>query len=171
MRLTFTIQRFNPDVDSTPHPQEIRLDVGRGMTVLDALIRIKNECDGSVALRYSCRSAICGSCAMTINGSEKLACRTSLRKELERHGHIEVAPLRNLPVIKDLVVDMTSFWGKIHDVHPWLVPVVRPSPTHARGHANPQFHNVDACIMCGACVAACTVHEVSKGFVGPAALA
>ena len=171
MRLTFTIQRFNREVDATAHPQEIRLDVGRGMTVLDALIRIKNECDGSLALRYSCRSAICGSCAMTINGSEKLACRTSLRKELERHGHIEVAPLRNLPVIKDLVVDMSSFWGKIHDVHPWLVPAVRPSPTHARGHANPQFHNVDACIMCGACVAACTVHEVSKGFVGPAALA
>ncbi|MEO7859068.1 MAG: 2Fe-2S iron-sulfur cluster-binding protein, partial [Nitrospirales bacterium] len=81
MRLTFTIQRFNPEVDSAPYAQEIRLDVGRGMTVLDALIRIKNECDGSVALRYSCRSAICGSCAMTINGSEKLACRTSLRKE------------------------------------------------------------------------------------------
>ena len=171
MRLTFTIQRFNPEVDSAAHPQEIRLDVGRGMTVLDALIRIKNECDGSLALRYSCRSAICGSCAMTINGSEKLACRTSLRKELERHGHITVAPLRNLPVIKDLVVDMTSFWGKIHDVHPWLVSAARPSQTQVHGHANPQFHNVDACIMCGACVAACTVHEVSKGFVGPAALA
>jgi succinate dehydrogenase / fumarate reductase iron-sulfur subunit len=177
MRLTFTIQRFNPEVDSTPHPQEIRLDVGRGMTVLDALIRIKNECDGSLALRYSCRSAICGSCAMTINGSEKLACRTSLRKELERHGHIMVAPLRNLPVIKDLVVDMASFWKKIHDVHPWLVSAARladddvPVQTPVQGQANPQFHNVDACIMCGACVAACTVHEVSKGFAGPAALA
>ena len=177
MRLTFTIQRFNPEVDSTPHPQEIRLDVGRGMTVLDALIRIKNECDGSLALRYSCRSAICGSCAMTINGSEKLACRTSLRKELERHGHITVAPLRNLPVIKDLVVDMASFWEKIRDVHPWLVSAARPShedvpvQMQAENHANPQFHNVDACIMCGACVAACTVHEVSKGFAGPAALA
>jgi succinate dehydrogenase / fumarate reductase iron-sulfur subunit len=176
MRLTFTIQRFNPEVDSTPHPQEIRLDVGRGMTVLDALIRIKQECDGSLALRYSCRSAICGSCAMTINDSEKLACRTSLRKELERHGHIMVAPLRNLPVIKDLVVDMASFWEKIHDVHPWLVAAVRPARApvplaEAGDHLNPQFHNVDACIMCGACVAACTVHEVSKGFVGPAALA
>jgi succinate dehydrogenase / fumarate reductase, iron-sulfur subunit len=171
MRLTFTIQRFNPEADSTPHPQEIRLDVGRGMTVLDALIRIKNECDGSLALRYSCRSAICGSCAMTINGSEKLACRTSLRQELERHGHIAVAPLRNLPVIKDLVVDMTSFWGKIHDVHPWLVSGTHLTEVNARGHANPQFHNVDACIMCGACVAACTTHEVSKGFIGPAALA
>jgi succinate dehydrogenase / fumarate reductase iron-sulfur subunit len=177
MRLTFTIQRFNPEVDSTPHPQEIRLDVGRGMTVLDALIRIKHECDGSLALRYSCRSAICGSCAMTINGSEKLACRTSLREELGRHGHIAIAPLRNLPVIKDLVVDMASFWGKIHDVHPWLVSAIRPSREGAspqirtQGRANPQFHNVDTCIMCGACVAACTVHEVSKGFIGPAALA
>ncbi len=177
MRLTFTIQRFNPEVDSTPHPQEFRLDVGRGMTVLDALIRIKNECDGSLALRYSCRSAICGSCSMTINGSEKLACRTSLRKELDRHGHIVVAPLRNLPVIKDLVVDMAPFWEKIHDVHPWLVPGSRhshegvPAQMTAWGHANPQFHNVDACIMCGACVAACTVYEVSKGFAGPAALA
>ena len=177
MRLTFTIQRFNPEVDSTPHPHEFRLDVGRGMTVLDSLIRIKQEYDGSLALRYSCRSAICGSCAMTINGSEKLACRTSLRKELERHGHITVAPLRNLPVINDLVVDMASFWEKIRDVHPWLVPAARPSrggvpaQTKAGDHANPQFHNVDACIMCGACVAACTVHEVSKGFAGPAALA
>jgi succinate dehydrogenase / fumarate reductase iron-sulfur subunit len=114
---------------------------------------------------------------MTINGSEKLACRTSLRKELERHGHFTVAPLRNLPVIKDLVVDMASFWEKIHGVHPWLVSGSRPShegvpaKITARSHANPQFHNVDACIMCGACVAACTVHEVSKGFLGPAALA
>lgn len=177
MHLTFTIQRFNPEVDSEPHPQDIRLDVSRGMTVLDALIRIKLECDGSLALRYSCRSAICGSCAMTINGSEKLACRTSLRKELERHGHIAVAPLRNLPVIKDLVVDMASFWEKIRDVHPWLVSVAQPAHAdvparaRARDHPKPQFHNVDACIMCGACVAACTVHEVSKGFVGPAALA
>ena len=177
MRLTFTIQRFNPEVDSAPHPQDVRIDVGRGMTVLDALIRIKQECDGSLAVRYSCRSAICGSCAMTINGSEKLACRTSLRKELERHGHITVAPLRNLPVIKDLVVDMASFWEKIHDVHPWLVSEAQPADESRPGeakvgdHANPQFHNVDACIMCGACVAACTVHEVSKGFAGPAALA
>jgi succinate dehydrogenase / fumarate reductase, iron-sulfur subunit len=174
MRLTFTIQRFNPEVDSTPHPQEFRLDVSRGMTVLDALIRIKQECDGSLALRYSCRSAICGSCAMTINGNEKLACRTSLRKELERHGRITIAPLKNLPVIKDLVVDMASFWEKIHDVHPWLVPKTFDDvPAERKGqiHANPQFYNVDACIMCGACVAACTTHEVSKGFVGPAALA
>src|SRR5581483_12131689 len=153
-----------------------RLEVGRGMTVLEALIRIKDEQDGSLSLRYSCRSAICGSCAMEINGSEKLACRTSVRKELERHGGIVVAPLRNLPVIKDLVVDMSSFWGKIRSVTPWLL-----AESSAGGDRPPgpmtlmpqryEFHNVDACIMCGACVAACTVHEVSKSFLGPAALA
>ncbi|MGQ0810746.1 MAG: succinate dehydrogenase/fumarate reductase iron-sulfur subunit [Nitrospiraceae bacterium] len=175
MRLTFTVQRFNPEVDSRPHVEDYRLEVGRGLTVLEALIRIKNEVDGALALRYSCRSAICGSCAMTINGTEKLACRTSVRKELERHGGVRIGPLRNLTIIKDLVVDMTSFWDKIRDVNPWL--------SGSSGEMKPplgqmtllpesyQFHNVDACIMCGACVAACTSHEVSPGFMGPAALA
>ena len=176
MRLAFLVRRFNPESDSHSRTQEYHLDIGRGTTVLDALIRIKNECDGSLAARYSCRSAICGSCAMDINGSEKLACRTSVRKEWERHGRVTVAPLRNLPVIKDLVVDMSSFWGKVRDITPWLSTDAQksahatPSP-HTRPPENYEFHNVDACIMCGACVAACTVHEVSKGFSGPAALA
>jgi succinate dehydrogenase / fumarate reductase iron-sulfur subunit len=177
MRLTFSIQRFNPECDQRPHREDYRLEVGRGMTVLDAMIRIKNELDGSLSLRYSCRSAICGSCAMDINGTEKLACRTLIRKELERHGALRIGPLDNLPVIKDLVVDMSSFWGKMRAVAPWLSPTV--SPTRRYGPSaqlrllpeSYQFHNVDACIMCGACVAACTSHEVSKGFLGPAALA
>src|SRR6266849_9359988 len=121
MRLGFTIRRYHPELDAAPHDETYRLDITRGMTVLDALIRIKNEQDGRLTFRYSCRSAICGSCAMTINGAEKLACRTSVRKEWERHGVINIAPLRNMPVIKDLVVDMGSVWEKIHDVHPWLV--------------------------------------------------
>ncbi len=176
MRLAFLVRRFNPENDSHSRTQEYRLDIGRSTTVLDALIRIKNECDGSLALRYSCRSAICGSCAMDINGSEKLACRTSVRKEWERHGAVTIAPLRNLPVIKDLVVDMSSFWGKIRDVTPWLSTAAQKSahaklPPHTLPPESYEFHNVDACIMCGACVAACTVHEVSKEFLGPAALA
>lgn len=176
MRLTFTIQRYNPETDAYPHSEDYRLEVSRGLTVLEALIRVKNEQDGSLSLRYSCRSAICGSCAMDINGAEKLACRTSVRKELERHGRIAVAPLKNLPVIKDLVVDMASFWRKIHEVTPWLMADPEDSKTRPPGQMtlSPdtyQFHNVDACIMCGACVAACTTHEVSKQFLGPAALA
>jgi succinate dehydrogenase iron-sulfur subunit len=176
MRLAFLVRRFNPENDSHPRTQEYRLDIGRGTTVLDALIRIKNECDGSLAVRYSCRSAICGSCAMDINGSEKLACRTSVRREWERHGRVTVAPLRNLPVIKDLVVDMSSFWSKVRDITPWLSTTAQQSahaqlPQRAQPPESDEFHNVDACIMCGACVSACTVHEVSKGFLGPAALA
>lgn len=176
MRLTFTITRFNPETDQHPHDEPYRLDVGRGMTVLEALIRIKQEQDGSLALRYSCRSAICGSCAMDINGAEKLACRTSVRKELERHGQIAIAPLRNLPVIKDLVVDMAPFWGKVRAVTPWLsasgqAPSGQPAGQMTLPPDRYQFHNVDACIMCGACVAACTSHEVSADFLGPAALA
>ena len=173
MRLTITLQRFNPEQDARPHDEDLRLDVQRGATVLDLLIRIKNELDGSLALRYSCRSAICGSCAMTINGGEKLACRTSVRKELERHGQLCIAPLQHLPVIKDLVVDMRPFWGKIRDITPWLsTSMAMPASVLAEGRdPGSGYHNVDACIMCGACVGACTVHEVSPGFAGPAALA
>jgi succinate dehydrogenase / fumarate reductase iron-sulfur subunit len=171
MRLTITLQRFNPEQDAKPHDEELRLDVRRGATVLDLLIRVKNELDGSLALRYSCRSAICGSCAMTINGGEKLACRTSVRRELERHGELRIAPLQHLPVIKDLVVDMRPFWGKIRDITPWLsTSMAVPDAVRADEHDS-GYHNVDACIMCGACVGACTVHAVSPGFAGPAALA
>jgi succinate dehydrogenase / fumarate reductase, iron-sulfur subunit len=165
MRLAFTIRKYNPEMDAAPHEETYRLDVTRGMTVLDALIRIKDEQDGRLTFRYSCRSAICGSCAMTINGAEKLACRTSVRREWERYGEIAVEPLRNLPVLKDLAVDMRSFWGKVRAIDPW----VQADSSATAGAA--EFHNVDACIMCGACVAACTVHEVDKGFLGPAALA
>lgn len=175
MRLTFTIHRYNPEIDVHTHDEDYRFEASRGMTVLDGLIQIKNQQDGSLAFRYSCRSAICGSCAMEINGTEKLACRTSVRKELERHGLIEVGPLKNLPVIKDLVVDMFPFWAKVRDVTPWLM-AAPPSIEEGAGQmrllpGSYQFHNVDACIMCGACVAACTSHEVSPGFLGPAALA
>ena len=165
MRLAFTIRKYNPELDVAPHDETYRLDVTHRTTVLDALIRIKNEQDGRLTFRYSCRSAICGSCAMTINGTEKLACRTSVRTEWERHGGITVGPLRNVPVLKDLAVDMRSFWDKVRAVDPW----VQADDLAAAGSA--QFHNVDACIMCGACVAACTVHEVDKSFLGPAALA
>ena len=175
MRLTFTIRRFNPELDMHPHDEDYRLEVSRGMTVLDGLIRLKNQQDGTLVFRYSCRSAICGSCAMEINGAEKLACRTSLRKELEHHGGIQIAPLKSLPVIKDLVVDMTPFWQKMRAVRPWL-GAPQPSLEAHRAQlrllpGSYQFHNVDACIMCSACVAACTSYEVSRGFLGPAALA
>jgi len=172
MRVTLHIQKFNPEQDQKPHEEPYRLDIGRGTTVLEALMRLKNETDGSLTFRYACRSAICGSCAMEINGTEKLACMTQIRPELERHGEIRVGPLKNLPLIKDLVVAMQPFWETMQSIRPWLDPLPHEQvdPVAMRD-AYKAFNNVEACIMCGACVAACTVYEVSKGFTGPAALA
>ncbi|RMH07903.1 MAG: succinate dehydrogenase/fumarate reductase iron-sulfur subunit [Nitrospirae bacterium] len=178
MRITFRIQRFNPEVDRHPHMEDYHLPVWRGMTVLDGLLAIKNTLDGTLALRYSCRSAICGSCAMFINGRERLACRTAVRKMLERSTLIEVMPLTNMRVVKDLVVDMSPFWGKVRAITPWLTKSestpYRDVSTRAQQvlpRSSDVFQNVDACIMCGACVAACTTHAVSPEFLGPAALA
>ena len=174
MRLAFTIQKYNPEIDHHPHDEIYHLDVSPGLTILDALIRLKNEADGRLTFRYSCRSAICGSCAMEINGSEKLACRTSIRTEWERHGEIAVAPLKNLAVIKDLAVDMRSFWQKNRTIVPWLLSRENGPVARERELLTPDpaaFHNVDACIQCGACVAACTSHEADRHFLGPAALA
>jgi succinate dehydrogenase / fumarate reductase iron-sulfur subunit len=172
MRVTLHIQKYNPEVDLKPHEEPYRLDIGRGTTVLEALMRLKNETDGTLTFRYACRSAICGSCAMEINGTEKLACKTQIRPELERHGEVRVGPLKNLPLIKDLVVAMQPFWEKVQSIRPWLDPLPHEQVDPiAMRNAYKAFNNVEACIMCGACVAACTVYEVSKGFVGPAALA
>jgi succinate dehydrogenase / fumarate reductase, iron-sulfur subunit len=172
MRVTFQIQRYNPEMDTKPHMEQYRLDVGRGTTVLDGLIRIKNEQDGALTFRFSCRSAICGSCTMDINGTEKLACKTQIRQELERHGEIRVAPLNNLDPIKDLIVDMAPFWENIRAITPWVEPLSHERvDVIAVRDAYSAFNNVDACIMCGACVAACTVYEVDKRFIGPASLA
>jgi succinate dehydrogenase / fumarate reductase iron-sulfur subunit len=174
MRLAFTIQKYNPEIDQHPHDEIYHLDVSPGLTILDALIRLKNEEDGRLTFRYSCRSAICGSCAMEINGSEKLACRTSIRKEWERHREITIAPLKNLAVIKDLAVDMRSFWQKNRTIVPWLLSGENSVVAREKELSTPDlavFHNVDACIQCGACVAACTSHEADRHFLGPAALA
>jgi succinate dehydrogenase / fumarate reductase iron-sulfur subunit len=182
MRATFAIQKFNPEIDARPHLEEYRLDVAwRGNTVLDGLFQIKHQLDGSLTFRASCRSAICGSCPMVINGRERLACQTLIADEIDRSGRIEVKPLRQLRVVKDLVVEMDPFWNKVNAITPWLTPKREAAfVRHARGEIGevviPQnvhqtFYNVDACILCGACVSACNSLDVSPGFLGPAALA
>lgn len=176
MRIAFSIQRFNPDTDHAPRRQEFRLDLAvRGTTVLDALFQIRQELDPTLTFRYSCRSAICGSCAMVINGRHTLACKTLIGPELEQHGPtITIGPLRNLPVLKDLAVRMEPFWAKIRAVTPWLIaggesgPAASPALTRT---TRAWLHNADGCIMCGACVSACNSLDVSPGFLGPAALA
>ena len=170
--VTIRVQRFNPDVDQKPYWQEFPVPMTPDTTILDALHYIKAELDGSLTFRRSCRHAICGSCAMNVNGANMLACKTPLRSKLDRQGRVTIRPLPYLPIIKDMVVDRTSFWEQYQRVKPWLVPPadipekefrISPAEVEALNHA-------ETCIMCGACYSACQVVALNKQYIGPHAL-
>ncbi len=163
------IQRFNPDVDKKPHMQDFTVPLTPGTTILDALHQIKTEQDGSLTFRRSCRHAICGSCAMNVNGRNVLVCKTPLARELDKQGCVTIKPLPYLPIIKDLVVDRSSFWEQYLRVKPWLIPPdnvpekeFRVSPEEVEA-----LHNAETCIMCGACYSSCQVIAMTKHYVGP----
>ncbi len=173
MEVTFAVKRYNPEA-STPesYVQEYRLDVDESSMVLDGLLKVREEVDGSLGLRCSCRSAICGSCAMRVNGQARLACNTRVGDVLD-NGAIHVEPPGNMEVVKDLIVDFGIFWDKVKDVKPWLQPDGPPPEHEYLAPDEDMIHlaGVMACIMCGACVSDCSVLEVDKNFLGPAALA
>jgi succinate dehydrogenase / fumarate reductase iron-sulfur subunit len=166
------VQRFNPDIDAKPYLQEFYVPRDQGTTLLDALHLVKHEQDGSLTFRRSCRHAICGSCAMNVNGRNILVCKTPLEGELDRQGRVTIKPLPYLPIIKDLVVDRSTFWKEYVRVKPWLVPPedapekeFRLSPDEVAA-----IHNAETCIMCGACYSACQVVALNKSYIGPHAL-
>jgi succinate dehydrogenase / fumarate reductase, iron-sulfur subunit len=170
--VTVRIQRFNPDVDKKPHMQEFQMEMTSDTTVLDALQEIKTHQDGSVTYRKSCRHAICGSCAMHINGRNTLACNTPMRNEVDKKGRVTIGPLPYLPIIKDMVVDRSSFWEQYLRVKPWLVPPAqapdkefRVSPAEVKA-----LNDAETCIMCGACYSSCQVIALNKQYIGPHAL-
>jgi succinate dehydrogenase / fumarate reductase iron-sulfur subunit len=144
--------------------------------VLEAILQAKGRFDGSIGIRCSCRAAICGSCGVRINGQPGLACHTHLDAALARSqdGVIEVEPMGNMPVIKDLIVDMDAVhWKKIQNITPWLLA---REPVPEREYIVDREAMVDvtqsmACIQCGACVSDCLAMEVDSEFTGPAALA
>ncbi len=174
MQTTLHVRRFNPEQSNpSSYFQDYQLDVEPSDSILDALIRVRETQDDSLTLRCSCRGAICGSCGMRINGQAGLACKTKILSVQQEDRPIQVEPMNNMPVIKDLVTDMGPFWEKIRQIGPWLQP---PSPPpageyQASGDSMNQLSGVMTCIMCGVCVSDCTVLEVDSTFVGPAALA
>jgi len=175
MEVKLNIRRLNPDVERpAPYFQEYNLDLDETSTLLDGLIEIREQIDGTLALRCSCRSAICGSCTVRVNGHAVLACNTKIVDEMPKDGGpILVEPPGNMQVIKDLVVDFKPFWDKVRDVEPWLQPR-GPEPRDeyiVPNDAMLHLAGVMSCIMCGACVSDCTVLEVDSNFLGPAALA
>jgi succinate dehydrogenase/fumarate reductase iron-sulfur protein len=121
-KIKVRVQRFNPDVDKKPYLQEFQVELTPGKTILDALHEIKEEQDGGVTFRRSCRHAICGSCAMNINGMNMLVCETPLKDHVDRSGCVTIRPLPYLPIIRDLVVDRSAFWEQYLRVKPWLIP-------------------------------------------------
>ncbi|MBX6351494.1 MAG: succinate dehydrogenase iron-sulfur subunit [Clostridia bacterium] len=173
MEVTLRVFRFNPETDERPRWQEYRVTVEDYATVLDALIEVRESVDETLALRCSCRSHICGSCAMRINRRSGLACKTKVREVADADGVVTVEPMATMRVIKDLVVDLEPFFDKVRAVEPYLQPA-GPPPEREYIASHEDMENVkgaQACILCGACVSACTVMEVDGSFLGPTALA
>jgi succinate dehydrogenase / fumarate reductase iron-sulfur subunit len=185
---TLRIRRYDPQSGTAAFWEEHTVDLEPKQSVLDAILKIKDDTDGSIGIRCSCQQAICGSCGVRMNGKPGLACNTHLDEAAERghgtawnppdDGHkrevISVEPMGNMPVIRDLIVDMDAVhWKKIQRVTPWLV---NKEPIPEREYIVPHENMVDvtqtmACIQCGACVSDCLAMEVDPDFVGPAALA
>jgi succinate dehydrogenase / fumarate reductase, iron-sulfur subunit len=187
MKVLFQVIRQTPD--SAPRVQTYPLEVEPSTTILDCLNRIKWEQDGSLAFRKNCRNTICGSCSVRINGRSALACKENVGSELARSQAIAadtiggakdstptitVAPMGNMPVIKDLVVDMKSFWDHLEAVDPFVSTSARQVPEREflqTPAEREQLNQVGNCILCGACYSECNAREVNPNFVGPHALA
>jgi len=171
---TIRVQRFNPDVDKKPYLAVYEIEVTEGTTVLDALEQIKATLDGSLTFRRSCRHAICGSCAMNVNGRNTLVCNRRVNALLDWRGRVTIRPLPYLPIIKDLVVDRASFWEQYLRVKPWLILPTNGEPPAGEYRVLPEeveaLKMAETCIMCGACYSACQVVAMNKQYIGPHAL-
>lgn len=170
--VTFKILR-QTDPAAVPQLQTYQLDIDPRSTILDALTRLKWEQDGSLAFRKNCRNTICGSCALRINGRAGLACQQHIDTALAGREAIAIGPLGNLPVVRDLIVDMQRFWDHLGDIKPYLKAL--PAPTSGEFRQDPSVRDalgpMGNCILCAACFSDCNAAEVNPQFVGPHALA
>jgi fumarate reductase iron-sulfur subunit len=169
MARTLSVYRWTPG--SRERWQPFTIDAGADTTVLDALVQIQRRQDPSLAFRYACRVGMCGSCAMVVNGRERWACRTRLAAL--GAGPVSVRPLYHLPLLRDLVVDMTPFTSKLRGVGAALVPAADAEPYALIPAGSAERRDIDPaieCIGCGMCVSACTMVAHNTRFPGPAAL-
>jgi len=167
----FEIYRYDPDKDERPYMQKLEVALQpTDKMLLDAIVRIKNDVDDSLAIRRSCREGVCGSDAMNVNGKNRLACTTNLRELAEP---IVLRPLPGLPVVRDLIVDMTFFFNQYHSVKPYLINH-QPPPERERlqsPEAREQLDGLYECILCACCSTSCPSFWWNPDkFVGPAGL-
>jgi succinate dehydrogenase iron-sulfur subunit len=170
---TIRVTRYRPEKDSKPFFQEYKVPYRHDMVVLDALNYIKAEIDGSLTYRWSCRMGVCGSCGANIDGEPKLTCASFLHEFKGRT--INVEPMTNFPVIKDLVVDMEDFMEKLVRIKPWIIreketPVEQGEYKQSSKELD-RYHQFSSCINCMLCYAACPVYGLNEKFLGPAATA
>ncbi|CAK0773957.1 Succinate dehydrogenase iron-sulfur subunit [Gammaproteobacteria bacterium] len=164
------ILRFDSRNEQSPHFAHYRIIAKRGMTVLDALLKIQEEQDATLVFRYSCRGAVCGSCGMVINGQPNLACRVQLCHLPTRE--IVLEPLPNLPIIKDLIVDMEPFWAAYRSIEPWLqVDEGKKKDEYFVDKTTmAKFEQYANCVLCACCHGSCPVVARDDKYLGPAAL-
>lgn len=168
--VTFRIRRFLPELDDEPHWEDYVVSVYPTDRVLDALMKIKGEQDGTLTFRRSCGHGVCGSDAMMINGSNRLACKT-LIKDLGS-GDVTIEAIKGLPLEKDLVVDMEPFFEAYRAVKPYLITDgEEPSRERLQSVEERQaFDDTTKCILCAACTTSCPVFWTDEQYFGPAAI-
>jgi len=172
--IEFKILRYAPDKDRRPYFRSYKIILKRGMTVLDALMQIKETQDPTLSYRKSCRMGICGSCAMYVNGKPVLTCQTQV-VELGS-TLVEVRPLPNFPILRDLVPDLSTFFAAHDSVRPHILRrnAAEMDSTEGEYIQSPEqmerYLQFAYCIKCAACVAACPTSATDSAFTGPQAL-
>jgi fumarate reductase iron-sulfur subunit len=172
-KITLEVARYRPEREKQPTFQAYTVPLRSDWVVLDALNYIKDELDGSLSFRWSCRMGVCGSCGFMINGTPSLGCATFLQSHAP--GPIRVEPLANFPVVRDLIIDMTDFMNKLGHVKPWIIRRKGVESVNEEFRQSPSqlddYKQYSMCINCMLCYAACPVYGLEPGFTGPAAIA
>ena len=168
----FKVYRYDPDTGQNPRVDTYEIDLDEcGPMVLDALIKIKNEVDTTVTFRRSCREGICGSCAMNIDGTNTLACLKSIE---DVKGDVKIYPLPHMPVVKDLVPDLTQPYAQLSSIEPWLKAKSPPPPDEERRQSTKEREKLDGlweCVLCFCCSTSCPSYWWNGDrYLGPAIL-
>ena len=175
---TIVLTRFDPDKDETPRKQEYQVPCEPSWKVLDAVNFIKDELDSTISYRWSCRMAVCGSCGMMVYGETNLTCKAALD---EYGSRVEIEPLANFPIVRDLVVELDGFMHKFESVKPWIIRAkeraadmenLNEKGTYSQSTEElADFKQFSMCINCMLCYSACPVVANEPEFLGPAAIA
>jgi succinate dehydrogenase/fumarate reductase iron-sulfur protein len=168
--ITVSVQRFAPEADAKPRFEQHEVELGERASVLDALLALQHGPAPDLAFRFSCRVGMCGSCAMVVNGREQLTCSTLARPLGPK---LRIEPLRNLPVVRDLVVDLAPFFMAYQETMPHFAPRKGLNDFYPIPQDSPEWKAMDhqpQCIDCGACYSACTLVTLHPRYVGPMAL-